>query len=66
MEFDRLMELGRQFVDLKTTVPRLFYIWGHSYEFDIADHWRRMEEFCQLISGQPDIFYGTNKEVLLA
>ena len=66
MEFDKLMELGRQFVDLKTTAPQLFYIWGHSYEFDIADHWRRMEDFCQLISGQPDIFYGTNKEVLLA
>ena len=66
MEFDKLMELGRQFVNLKTTAPQLFYIWGHSYEFDIADHWRRMEDFCQLISGQPDIFYGTNKEVLLA
>ena len=66
MEFDRLMELGKRFVALKTTAPQLFYIWGHSYEFDIADNWQRMEEFCRLISGQPDICYGTNRDVLLA
>ena len=24
------------------------------------------EEFCKMISGKSDIFYGTNKEILLA
>ena len=37
-----------------------------AYEMDYeSDGWVRMEEFFQLISNQEDIFYGTNKEVLL-
>lgn len=43
---------------------RLFYIWGHSYEFDVHQDWQRMEEFCRMISGREDIFYGTNRECL--
>ncbi len=62
---ERLMELAEEFVNLKPETPKLFYIWGHSYEFDIADTWDYFEEFCKMISGRDDIFYGTNKEVLL-
>lgn len=66
MEFDRLMEMGQRFVELKTAKPQIFYIWGHSYEMDyLPDNWERLEAFFRLISGKDDIFYGTNKEVLL-
>jgi len=66
LHFDSLMELGRNFLELKPTTPQIFYIWGHSYEMDYApDYWIRLEEFCKLISHREDIFYGTNKEVLL-
>ena len=46
---------------------KLFYVYGHSYEFDYEDGkgWEKMEEFCKIISGRDDIFYGTNREVLL-
>lgn len=44
--------------------PQLFYVWGHSYEFDAHDTWGKFEEFCRLIAGHDDIFYGTNREVL--
>lgn len=64
-EFSRMLELGKQFVELKTDKPQIFYVWGHSYEFDCADNWDRFEEFCKMMSGHDDIFYGTNKEVLL-
>ena len=64
-EWEKLFELGENFVNLQTDEPKLFYIWGHSYEFDIDDSWDRFEEFCKLISGRDDIFYGTNAEVLL-
>jgi hypothetical protein len=30
-----------------------------------ADYWVKLEEFFRLISNKDDIFYGTNKEVLL-
>ena len=66
IEEDKLFELGRKFIELETEAPLLFYIWGHTYEMD-AEYisWERVEDFCRLISGKDDIFYGTNKEVLL-
>lgn len=66
MEWDTMMALGKKFIELTPETPQIFYIWGHSYEMDIeADYWIRLEEFFKLIAGQEDIFYGTNKEVLL-
>lgn len=67
MEFDRLMQLGQQFLELKANTPQILYIWGHSYEMDFhPDDWSKLEAFFKLISNQSDIFYGTNKEVLLS
>lgn len=60
-----MMELARKFLELETEEPALFSIWGHSYEFHFRDAWDEMEEFCKLIAGKDDIFYGTNTEVLL-
>ena len=57
--------IGKEFLALKPDTPKIFYIWGHAYEFDIHGDWERFEEFCRMISGHGDIFYGTNKEVLL-
>ncbi len=62
---DRLFELAERFLNLNPNIPQIFYIWGHSYEFDGKDNWSRFEDFCKLISGRDDIFYGTNKQVLL-
>lgn len=61
-----MRELAEQFVELKADTPQIFYIWGHSYEFDIDNSWAKFDEFCKFISGREDIFYGTNTEVLLA
>lgn len=67
LDFDRMMELGQQFLELSPESPQIFYVWGHSYEMDFApDYWLRLEEFFQLISNRSDIFYGTNQEVLLS
>ena len=66
LEFDRLMKMGRDFIELATDTPQIFYIWGHAYEMDYApDYWIKLEEFFELISKRDDIFYGTNAEVLL-
>jgi len=66
LNFDLMMELGRKFIELDAQTPQIFYIWGHSYEMDYRpDYWIRLEEFFQLISNRSDIFYGTNKEILL-
>jgi len=66
LDFDVLMKLGQDFINLKTETPKIFYIWGHSYEMDYEpEYWIKLEEFFKLISNKDDIFYGTNKEILL-
>ena len=65
-EFDTCFELAEKFINANPDSPEIFYIWGHAYEFDMRpDGWAGFEDFCKLISGKSDIFYGTNKEVLL-
>lgn len=60
-----LFRLGEQFLALDAQQESLFYVWGHSYEMD-AEYisWERFEEFCRMMAGRDDIFYGTNREVL--
>ena len=66
MNYDRLMEMGKKFLELETDKPQIFYVWGHSYEIDYySERWEKLEEFFKLISNRDDIFYGTNKDVLL-
>lgn len=62
----RLDEVVDRFLATEVDEPQLLYIWGHSYELDYSqERWIRFEELCQKLSGRGDIFYGTNKEVLL-
>ena len=63
--WEQMLALAEEFIAFAPEEPKLFYIWGHAYEFDIYNDWGKMEEFCRLISGKEDIFYGTNREVLL-
>lgn len=61
---ERIFELAEKFLALDTDEPKLFYIWGHTYEFDAEEGaWERFERLCQMISGKENIFYGTNGEV---
>lgn len=38
----------------------LFYIWGHSFEFEREGTWDKMEQLCDTLSGQEDVWYTTN------
>lgn len=44
-------------------VPRLLYIWGHSYEFDKDNNWELMEEICSKLAHNDEIWYATNIEI---
>lgn len=48
----------------KQHMPYLFYVWGHSYEFDNDNNWHLIEEFCSLMGGRLDIWYATNIEIV--
>jgi len=60
-----LMTLAETFINLKPSKPQVFYLWGHSYEFDVDNNWHVMEDFCRLVSGRDDIYYATNAQALL-
>ena len=62
----RLMELAEEFCTHQARFgrPELFYLWGHSYEFDIHGNWERMESFLAYVSGYRDsIWMATNGEI---
>ena len=60
----RLMELAEAFVGpSKSERPRLFYLWGHSYEFEENDNWDVIERFAEFMGGRDEIWYATNIEI---
>jgi peptidoglycan/xylan/chitin deacetylase (PgdA/CDA1 family) len=55
-----------KFLALETDKPQLLYIMGHAYEMDAnLITWENFERICAKLSGRSDIFYGTNKEIIL-
>lgn len=62
---EQLFDLAKRFLEIQPDTPQIFYLWGHSYEFEGEQNWERIERFCDMIAGKDDIFYGTNAEVLL-
>lgn len=61
----KLFELCDRFIN---TDPRfyplyLFYVWGHTYEFDNNDNWDMIEEFFKKVSEQDQVWYATNIEI---
>ena len=62
----RLNELGDAFIAWKmcpSDAPQMFYLWGHSYEFDTHNNWDVIEKFAEKIGGHDDIWYATNIEI---
>ncbi len=66
---EKLFELADEFLsdgfyfNFKTPA-KLFYVWGHSYEFDQCDNWDHIEKFLGRISGHDEVWYATNREIV--
>jgi peptidoglycan/xylan/chitin deacetylase (PgdA/CDA1 family) len=43
--------------------PWLFYLWGHSYEFEADNNWNLISEFSEKVGRKEDIWYATNIEI---
>lgn len=41
----------------------LFYVWGHSYEFEDRKDWAALERLFKPLGGKPDVWYCTNIEL---
>lgn len=48
---------------ITTRSARLFYIWGHAFEFEGKKNWEHLEEICEKLSGKDDTWYATNIEI---
>lgn len=61
-----LFKSAKELIEANPASPMLLYVWGHTYELDEGKiEWDEFEDFCRLVSGRDDIFYGTNAEILL-
>lgn len=60
-----LNELADQFLkmDASRYGPKLFYLWGHTYEFSDDNNWDVIESFAEKMGGRDDIWYATNIEL---
>lgn len=61
----KLTDIVDTFLNASPETPQILYIWGHSYECDTDNLWSSFESLCQKISNKNDVFYGTNKDVLI-
>lgn len=43
--------------------PKLFYMWGHSPEFDRFENWELLDELGKRFSESADIWFATNMEI---
>ncbi|MBQ2757406.1 MAG: polysaccharide deacetylase family protein [Clostridia bacterium] len=58
----KLFELLEKFKSSRMPLP-LFYVWGHSFEFDQKNNWSHIERFCAEAGGLDDVWYATNIEI---
>ena len=60
---DKFVELNLLNLYCACRTPRIFYLWGHSVEFESKNNWEHLEEICQKLSGREDVWYATNIEI---
>ncbi|MBR3251319.1 MAG: polysaccharide deacetylase family protein [Erysipelotrichaceae bacterium] len=61
----KLMELLEGFVNTSARKPQLFYLWGHSYEFDRDDSWNIIEKALEYIDANREgIWFASNGQIL--
>lgn len=56
-------ERFEQFYAGRWSYGRVFFIWGHSYEFPDKDDWASLERIYKPLAGKPDVWYCTNIEL---
>ncbi len=63
--YEYLEDLIKKFVETPSRwgYAEMFYLWGHSYEFDDHDNWDVIEKFAAYAGGHDHIWYATNIEI---
>lgn len=59
-----LYRLADRFVSAENIrAPMMFYVWGHTYEFEANDNWDVMRGLLDRVCGRGDVWYATNIEI---
>ena len=58
------LTLAQQFIDAECTEDMLFYVWGHSYEFDLNNGkgYETFEQLVKMMSEAEDVYLVTNTQ----
>ena len=58
------LTLAQQFIDAECTEDMLFYVWGHSYEFDLNNGagYETFEKLVKMMSEAEDVYLVTNTQ----
>lgn len=60
----KIFELIEEFLNNESKrFPLLFYVWGHSYEFDDKNNWDQLENVLEKVANKDDVWYATNIEI---
>jgi len=64
-KLENLFELLNKFLEPAPSWrdSQLFYLWGHSYEFDDDNNWDVIEKFAEEAGGHDYVWYATNIEI---
>ena len=60
---DKFVSLDEKSLYCASRWPRLFYVWGHSSEFNSDNNWDRLEAICEMLGNREDTWYATNIEI---
>jgi hypothetical protein len=52
-----------EFKQLRQIGSKLFYLWGHSWEFEGEQNWSLIEKFAAAAGSDPEIWQATNYEI---
>lgn len=59
----KVFELIDKFLNTASDAPRLFYLWGHTFELEANNNWDHIEKIFELVSGKDDIWYANNIDI---
>jgi len=66
----QILQWAKEFVEMDVNSlycssrhAKLFYVWGHSFEFERNNNWQRLHDICETLANKEDIWYATNMEI---
>lgn len=60
---DRFIAVDEKNLYVAYRHPKLFYMWGHTTEFNRNDDWALLDQICEKLGDRDDVWYATNIDI---